>query len=114
MKTPAKKATTKKAAVKKATPLMQKSVMAKKKQSPVKQMETIKEAGKYLGKLKDKVVKRISNADIAGDKAYGESAKPEKTLFTNVQTGVTRNPAAYVGAFAKELINPKTSKKKKG
>ena len=113
MKTPAKKATTKKTAVKKAAPLMQKNVMAKKKQSPVKQMETIKAAGKYLGNIKDKVVNRISAADKAGDKAYGESAKPERTLFTNVQTGVTRNPAAYIGGFASELVNPKTSKKKK-
>ena len=114
MKTPAKKATTKKATTKKAVakktgPLTQ----AKKKQSPVKQMETIRAAGKYLGNLKDKVVKRVSAADAAGDKAYDQSAKPERTYFTNVQTGVQRNPAAYIGAFASELVNPKTSKKKK-
>jgi N-acetylmuramoyl-L-alanine amidase CwlA len=119
MRTPAKKVTTKKAAtkkaaVKKAAPLMQKSAIAKKKTPPVKQMETIKAAGRYLGDLKDKVVKRVSSADAAGQKAYNDSYKTERTVFTNEPTGsYTKNPGAYISSFASELVNPKTSKKKK-
>jgi hypothetical protein len=113
MRTPAKKVTTKKAAVKKAAPLMQKSVMAKKKQSPVKQMETIKAAGRYLGNLKDKVVKRVSAADTAGEKAYDASIKSANFIGSNTGRSYEKNPIAYVKGFTSELVNPKASQKKK-
>ena len=114
MKTPAKKvatkkATTKKAVAKKTGPLMQ----AKKKQSPVKQMETIRAAGKYLGNLKDKVVNRVSAADAAGEKAYDASIKSANFIGSNTGRSYEKNPIAYVRGFTSELVNPKTSKKKK-
>jgi hypothetical protein len=94
-----------------------KPVAKQMKNSPVKQMETIKKVYDKGKELVSKAGKAVSSANEAGQKAYDKSAKGASFWGgSGAKRTYEKNPVEYVKGFASDLMsdkNPKTKEKKK-